>query len=154
MTAIDKQVDWNAIRAEYIGGGISQRSLAKKYSISETTLMKKANKEGWNQLRKTAESRSTAKAQQSTANAAAEFATTAIEFKTRLLKRLMRIEEKYPLDATEVRTRQGNSTAIFRIRDLTAAYKDMTEDLPKKEDQTTLEKLDRLLQEAWDAAYR
>ena len=45
-------IDWNPIRAEYIGGGISQRKLAKKYNLSETTLMKKANAEGWHQLRK------------------------------------------------------------------------------------------------------
>ena len=42
-----KRVDWNAIRAEYIGGGISQRKLAKKYGLSEAALMQKANREGW-----------------------------------------------------------------------------------------------------------
>ena len=35
------------------------------------------------------------------------------------------------MDATEVRSRNGNNTAIFRLRDLTAAYKDLTEDMPK-----------------------
>lgn len=30
-----------------------------------------------------------------------------------------------------MRSRNGNSTAIFRLRDLTAAYKDLTEDMPK-----------------------
>ena len=44
---------------------------------------------------------------------------------------MKRIEAKYPLDATEVRSRNGNNTAIFRLRDLTAAYKDLTEDMPK-----------------------
>ena len=32
-----------------------------------------------------------------------------------------------------MRSRNGNSTAIFRLRDLTAAYKDLTEDMPKVE---------------------
>ena len=35
-----KRIDWNAIRAEYIGGGISQRKLAKKYGVSDTTLIR------------------------------------------------------------------------------------------------------------------
>lgn len=30
-----------------------------------------------------------------------------------------------------MRSRNGNNTAIFRLRDLTAAYKDLTEDMPK-----------------------
>lgn len=125
----ENRVDWNKIRAEYIGGGISQRKLAEKYGVSENTLMKKANHEGWNKLRADAESKSTATAQQKTAKAAADNATIAEEIKKKLLLRLKRIEEKYPMDASEVRTRVGNSTAIYRIRDLTAAYKDLTENM-------------------------
>ena len=71
---------------------------------------------------------------QKTAEAVADNAVIAERIKKRLLLRLERIEQKYPLDATEVRTKQGNSTAIFRIRDLTSAYKDLTDDLPKARD--------------------
>ena len=92
--------------------------------------MKKANAEGWATLRRDADSKSVAIAQQKTAEAAADNATLAADIKHRLLERLRRIEAKYPLDATEVRSRNGNSTAIFRLRDLTAAYKDLTEDMP------------------------
>jgi hypothetical protein len=53
----------------------------------------------------------------------------AADIKKRLLQRLKSIEKKYPFDATEVRTKKGNSLVIFRIRDLTAAYKDLTEDM-------------------------
>lgn len=126
---IKRVIDWNPIRAEYIGGGISQRKLAKKYNLSETTLMKKANAEGWHQLRTKAESKSTAQAQQKTAEAAADNAVIAADIKKRLLLRLKRIEEKYPFDATEIRTHEGKSTVTFRIRDLTAAYKDLTDDI-------------------------
>lgn len=129
----EKRVDWNAIRAEYIGGGISQRKLAKKYGVSDTTLMKKANAEGWHKLREKAESKSTAQAQQKTAEVAADNAVIAADIKRRLLLRLKRIEEKYPFDATEVRTHEGKSTVTFRIKDLTAAYRDLTDDMPKTE---------------------
>ena len=39
------------------------------------------------------------------------------------------------------------------MKDLTGAYKDLTEDMPKEEDSSTLEKLDKLLEVAWDAAH-
>ena len=125
----ERRIDWNAIRAEYIGGGISQRKLAKKYGVSDTTLMKKANVEGWHKLREKAESKSTAQAQQKTAEAAADNAVIAADIKKRLLLRLSRMEQKYPYDATEVRTHDGKNTVTFRIRDLTAAYKDLTSDM-------------------------
>jgi len=133
-----KRIDWNAIRAEYIGGGISQRKLAKKYGVSETTLMKKANAEGWHKLREKAESKSTAQAQQKTAEAAADNAVIAANLKKRLLLRLSRIEQKYPFDATEIRTREGKNTVIFKIRDLTAAFRELTEDITGASDNNEL----------------
>jgi hypothetical protein len=60
----------------------------------------------------------------------------AADLKKRLLQRLRNIEKKYPFDATEVRTKKGNSLVIFRIRDLTAAYKDLTEDMQTSETKT------------------
>lgn len=42
-----KNIDWIAIKNEYINTGISQRKLAKKYDISESTLMQKAMREKW-----------------------------------------------------------------------------------------------------------
>ena len=127
----EKRIDWNAIRAEYIGGGISQRKLAKKHGLTYAALRNKAEIEGWVGLRDDVQRKSNAEATQKTAEAAADNAVIAADIKKRLLLRLSRIEQKYPLDATEVRTRQGNSTAVYRIRDLTAAYKDLTEDMPK-----------------------
>ena len=132
----EKRIDWNAIRAEYIGGGISQRKLAAKHGIPVDKLLRIANREHWKDDREKAKNKSATKAQQKTADAASENAIIAADIKKRLLLRLQRIEEKYPLDATEIRTRQGNSTAIFRIRDLTAAYKDLTDDLPKQKTDT------------------
>ena len=125
----EKRVDWNAIRAEYIAGGIGQRKLAAKYGVSKNTLIKRANSEGWAKQRDGVYNVATTQIQQKTAEAAADNATIAQDLKKKLLLRLQRIEAKYPLDATEIRTRQGNSTAIYRIKDLTAAYKDITEDM-------------------------
>ena len=60
----------------------------------------------------------------------------AADLKKRLLQRLKSIEKKYPFDATEVRTKKGSSLVIFRIRDLTAAYKDLTEGMQANESKT------------------
>lgn len=129
----NKRIDWNAVYAEYIGGGISQRKLADKYHIPVDILLKKANREHWKDDREKASNKAAIRAQQKTAEAAADNATIAADLKKRLLLRLKRIEEKYPLDATEVRTRVGNNTAIYRIRDLAAAYKDLTADMVSTE---------------------
>jgi hypothetical protein len=125
-----KRIDWNAIRAEYIGGGISQRKLAAKHGVSADVLMQKANREEWKKDRDKAISKGIAKSQQKSAEKIADNATIAADIKKMLLLRLQRIGNKYPFDATEIRTKQGENTVIFRLRDLTAAYKDLTDGLP------------------------
>ncbi len=129
----NKRIDWHAIYAEYIGGGISQRKLAAKHGIPVDILLKKANREHWKADREKTSNKAAMKAQQKVAVAVVDNATIAEDLKKRLLLRLQRIEKAFPMDATEVRSKVGNHTAIFRIRDLTAAYKDLTEDMPKGE---------------------
>ena len=123
-----KRIDWNAIKSEYIGGA-SYGTLSKRHGLTKSTIFKKSKKEGWDDLRKRTANAVETETIQRTAEAAADNATIAQDLKKKLLLRLKRIEEKYPLDATEVRTRQGNSTAVYRIKDLTAAYRDLTEDM-------------------------
>jgi hypothetical protein len=147
-----KRIDWNAIRAEYIGGGISQRKLAAKHGIPVDKLLKIANREHWKDDREKASNKAAIVAQQKTAVAAADNAVLAADIKKRLLMRLSRAEKKFPMDATEVRTQVGKSTAIFKLRDLTAAYKDLTGDMPKETDNGALERLDRILEEVVNAA--
>ena len=129
-----KRIDWNAIRAEYIVGRISQRKLAEKHNISVNLLLRRANREHWKQDREKASEKAAIKVQQKTAEMVANNATIAADLKKRLLLRLKRIEEKYPVDATEVRINDSGITQVFRIRDLTSAYKDLTEDIPKPEE--------------------
>ena len=123
-----KRINWHKIRAEYIAG-TSQRKLAEKYHISRDTIARHSRREKWTEQRERAKTEVTQNIIQKTADKIADNATIAADLKKSLLMRLKRIEEHYPMDATEVRTRAGNNTAIYRIRDLTAAYKDLTEDL-------------------------
>lgn len=103
--------------------------LAKHHGLVKSTIFKKAKKEGWEDLRKRTANAVETRTIERTADSAADNAAIASDIKKRLLLRLQKIEEKYPLDATEVRTRVGNSQAIYRIRDLTAAYKDLTDNM-------------------------
>lgn len=73
--------------------------------------------------------------------------------KLRLFKRLKEIEEAYPFNATEVRANVNGKVAVFRIRDLTAAYRDIIEYIPKDEDTSTMEKLDAMLAEVKNHAF-
>lgn len=129
--------------------------------------MKRANKEGWATLRKQADSKSVEIAQQKTANAVSENAAIAQRIKAKLLRRLEREIDKLPENIGSEyvtggveygKNEKGNRirkevTHAYKLRDLTAAYKDLTDDMPKEEDSTTIEKLDELLEVAWNAAH-
>ena len=120
---------WATVKAEYIAGGISMRKLAKKHGISPDVLMQKACREKWTADRDKVISEGLAKVQQKASQSIADSVTTAGEIKLRLLERLRRMEEKYPFDATEVRSRVNGNIVIFRIKDLTSAYRDLTADM-------------------------
>ena len=138
-------VDWNAIRAEYIGGGISYRKLAKKYGVSINVLSPRATVEGWVAMRKEAETKATAKALQKTADIAADNATIAARIRTKLLRKLEREIDSLP-DMIGSETRNSvtenefsqdgrriqkvkEAAKSFKLRDLAAAYKDLTADM-------------------------
>ena len=132
--ATEKQrIDYGPLRAEYIAGGTSYRKLAKKYGISATCVGQHARKEGWAKDRAEAEAISCAKTIQKTADIAAENAVRAQRIKTRLLEKLEALMEEQ-LKATEERRYDDDKLVeIHRLRDLTAAYKDLTGDMPKGE---------------------
>ena len=136
------KTDWNAIRVEYIGGGISQRELAEKYGVSEAYLVKKANKEHWKQDRDEAVRKGIEKGLQKTANAISSNAEIAVRIKRKLLTRLEREIDALPdligsetrNSVTEMKGSRGKKTQkeltkAFKLRDLAAAYKDLTADM-------------------------
>lgn len=130
----EKRIDWNAIRAEYIGGGTSYRKLCEKYGISFEVLKIRAKNEKWPDLRTQAEHKATTRATQKVAEAAADNATLAARIKTKGLMILDRLMDEYTVSGTEHRDyKDHNVTDIKRLRDITAAYKDLTDDMPKAE---------------------
>lgn len=136
-------IDWAPIRAEYIGGGISQRKIADKYNVSVNALFKKANREKWKELRDQADSKGTELAQQKIAEVKADNSTIAARIKTKLLIRLEkeidRLPESIGSESTNTAVEYGKNdkgskmrkeaSKSYKLRDLTAAYKDLTDDM-------------------------
>ena len=145
MIPIDKRIDWNAIRAEYIGGGTSFRELAQKYGISKDSVARKSKAEGWHKDRKKACDTSATKSIQKVASSAAENAVIAARIQKALLLKIERTVNKMPMDATEVKVVDGQKTVVFRLRDLASSYKDMTENVKQQEDSDTLKAAKELL---------
>lgn len=142
-----KTIKWDIIRAEYIGGGISQRRLALKYGISVDALLKKANREKWRELRDGAVQKGALIAQQKVAEQNADNASIAARIKHKLLLKLEKEVDHLPdLIGSETinnaveygKNDKGNrtrkeATKSFRLRDLTAAFKDLTDDMTQTE---------------------
>ena len=150
MIPIEK-TDWNAIKAEYICGNSSQRELAEKYGVSPAYLMKRANKEHWKQDRDKAVKKGFEKGQQKAADAIADNATIAARIRTKLLRKLEKEIDALPeLIGSETRntileneyltnekgkaignkpSKAKEVSKSFKLRDLTAAFKDLTADM-------------------------
>ena len=137
-------IDWNAIKAEYIAGGTSYRKLAAKYRVSRDTLNRRAIAEQWLKQREETKAKTTAIIQQKTAASAADNAATAQRIKAKLLARLEKEIDNLPVE--QIGTASFHQTETFKIdsngkpvkeriiieiklRELTAAYKDLTSDI-------------------------
>jgi transcriptional regulator with XRE-family HTH domain len=126
----EKRVDWNKIRAEYITG-VSQRQLAEKYGVSRTMIERRSRNEKWSSERVAARAKVQEKVIQKTAQKAADNASIAADIKRKALLLLDRLVDDFAQHtATEHREyNEHNLTDIKRLRDLTAAYKDLTADM-------------------------
>lgn len=125
----EKRVNWHKIRAEYIGGA-SQRSLAEKYGVSRTRIERRCMDEKWSEERKAAKAKIQENVIQKTADMAADNATIAAGIKRKGLLLLDKLFDDFvQYTATEYRETTPNTATVKRLRDLTAAYKDLTGDL-------------------------
>lgn len=92
-------------------------------------MLDRANKEGWQALRNQATIKTITRSEQKTAEAAAENATIAADIKRRLLLRISRLEQKFPLDATEIKINDKGKQVTYKLKDLTASFRDVTDDM-------------------------
>ena len=131
-----KRVDWHRVKGEYIAGGISQRDIAKKYKIPWSTLQKRAAREGWTDQRTEACAKVVEKVVQETAEKNADNATLAADIKRKGLIILDGLFDDFAkVRVTEHRESRKGITDIKRLRDLTQAYRDLTDDMQTSEAQ-------------------
>lgn len=137
MITIDKaKPDWNRIRTEYQTGTASLRDLSKKYGVPWSTLRARAYREKWGEGRKNAQTKIEQKVVKEAEKKAADNATLAADIKRKGLLLLDRLFDEFAtVNSTEHRDYNGMKlTDIKRLRDLTAAYKDLTDDMAKPEE--------------------
>ena len=153
-------VDWNAIRAEYIGGSTSYRKLAKKYNVNYNQISERGSREGWVKLAEEVRIKTLSRSVQKSAEAAADNAAIAARIRTKLLRKLEREIDNLPdsMGSETANTARENiysqdgkritsvkeSGRVYKLRDLAAAYKDLTGDMVQTE-QTGNELLQSLL---------
>lgn len=148
MILIEKgnvNVDWNAIRAEYIGGGTSYRKLAKKYKVNYNQISERGSREGWVKLAEEVRVKTLSRSVQKSAEAAADNAAIAARIRTKLLRKLEREIDALPdsMGSETANTARENiysqdgkritsvkeAGKVYKLRDLAAAYKDLTADM-------------------------
>lgn len=165
ITIEGKRVDWVKIKSEYISGIISQRALAAKYGINPTLVMTRAKKEKWTAERDAFRRKAIAKVEQKSINIIGENAITARRIQQKLLLRLEREIDALPESiGTDLHQNVSNfeyeegkkgkpgalkkktdGTKSFRLRDLTAAWKDLSDGLFGNDDAAD-DPLDKLLE--------
>ena len=131
MTTIDKpSTDWNRIKAEYVATSKSLRELSSEYGVPWETLRKHSINEHWKEERTRTQAKAAQKVADTAAKKMADNATLAADIKRKGLMILDGLFDDYAkVMATERRETKGNVVDIKRLRDLTAAYKDLTEDM-------------------------
>ena len=138
--------DWNRIKTEYVTGQMSLRKLSEKYNVSFSTIRSRAEREQWSKDRERTRIKISQKAVKESADAAADNAIVAARIKSKLLRKLEREIDALP-DNIGSETRNsvvektgGKGKSIikeaakaYKLRDLAAAYKDLTADMQMPE---------------------
>lgn len=131
-------MNWEALRAEYVAGGIGQAALTRKHGVKPGTLKRRARDEGWVALRRDAAEERAGAAEKAGAEGKSPVAQAdgggdgqiALRLRKALLMKLERAAAIMPCDATEIKTTdEGGAVKLLKLRDLTAAYKELVGDL-------------------------
>ena len=121
-------IDWDAIRAEYVAGKMSQRALAELRGVPYRPLCRHSAAEGWAQARIAAHEGLSDAGEDGNGQIAARL-------RRKLLMRIERVADEIPDGAvTEIKSQDDGRVLLFKLRDLTAAYKDMAGDILKGDD--------------------
>jgi len=123
-----KQKQWDDIRNEYITTDISYRKLAAKYDIPSGTLMKRAAKEKWNDLRKQRGSKAVAKTIEQSSDMAAARAVSLMIATDKVLSAILVDIERVKALGTPYNWKQITG-ALKDIKDIQTMPEDKAQDI-------------------------
>lgn len=106
-------VDWNAMRTEYIQGGVSYRELAAKYGVPYRTLAARAKAENWVELRNQACIKAASKTVESVAKQNARVDDRINRLANRLIDKLEKAVDE--LDVKTVTMKTTMKTGAARV---------------------------------------
>lgn len=115
---VSEQEKWDAIRADYLSGEYSVPELAQKYGASESTIYKKASKDGWkkmlDKIRQKADEKYIARAARIRAKELEVISGAAVKMAELLAKTVVELDEQ-PTDK-RVRNLKGLSAVASAIQ--------------------------------------
>lgn len=129
--------DWAAIRAEYIAGGTSYRKLAAKYTVSISTLRKRAERERWTAMRSQAYAMAGTKSIEQAAEAAATYDSRIYATADKLLDKVSEAIEA--IDGTDTGSMRQIAAILRDLQDI----KGLRSDLDRREQEARIAKLRR-----------
>lgn len=129
-----KKPDWNRIKAEYVSGTDSLRDMSEKHNVPWSTLRQRAFREKWGAMRKAVQTKVERNVIKETEKKTIDNATLASDIKRKGLIILDALFDDFAqVRATEHRESRRGITDIKRLRDLTQAYRDLTDDMQSGE---------------------
>ncbi len=150
-----KEIDWIAVKNEYINTNISQRKLAETYNVSYNTLKDKAHKEKWAEDKKKQHIKITSKTHQKTAE---KIVNAEVDRVANLLNLTDKAQEQISVAFGQLNKHMdmfGNIhdadiVDVSRLKKLVSALKDIKDILHedrKSENADVLAKLDEVIGE-------
>lgn len=126
-----ENAEWRAARADY-EAGMKRKAICEKYGCTYAALDNHVKREGWgtsrNSVKQHVNEKRTKIIADRIAAEEASSATIAADIKKTLLRKLARIVDSLPEDVTERKVSNGRNTKTVKLRDITAAYKDLVGD--------------------------
>lgn len=135
-------VDWNAIRKEYIQGGVSYRELAAKYGVPFRTLADRAKAEKWVELREQARNKTVTKTVENVAKQNAKVDDRINRLANRLIDKLEKAVDE--LDAKTVTMKTTMKTGAAKV---TTEYKKLDKEKEGPVDKGGLQQLTNTLRD-------
>ena len=135
-------VDWDAMRTEYIQGGVSYRELAAKYGVPFPTLADRAKAEKWVELRRQAHDKAITKTVETVAKQNAKVDDRINRLANRLIDKLEKA-----VDELDVKTVTMKTTMKTGAAKVTTEYKKLDKEKEGPVDKGGLQQLTNTLRD-------